>query len=176
MNSYLGALQKQTWLKTFNSLKEAPGNELIKLMYIELIPQTLTPVTIIDFTTTLKVKFKFYHSANNAKITADLLLFNTSGECVFDLASKLFIGNKGLIEGECTIPGNFLNDGAYYFTLYFVHDASADKIYFEECLLFEVADFNENTSRSDKWWGIVRPNFPFTLNAPASSKLTMNKV
>ena len=176
MNCYLGALQKQRWVQTYPSLKDSPGNELIKLMYIELIPQTLTPVSIIDITTTLKVKFRFFHTGNNVKISADLLLFNTSGECIFDLASKPFIGNKGMIEGECTIPGNFLNDGAYYFTLYFVHDASSEKIYFEECILFEVADFNENTSRSDKWWGLVRPDFPFTLNMPENSKLIMNKV
>lgn len=170
MNSYLGALQKQRWLQTFNTLKEAPGNELIRLIYIELIPQTLTSVSIINITTPIKIKFKFHHAVNIAKVTADLLLFNTSGECIFDLASEPFTCNKGFIEGECIIPGNFLNDGVYYFTLYFAHDASTEKIYFEECLLFEVADFNENASGSDKWWGLVRPNFPFTLNAATNSK------
>ena len=75
---------------------------------------------------------------------------------------------KGIIEGECTIPGNFLNDGAYIFTLHFAKDTSSELFSYDECLMFDIADYRESTNWYDKWWGYVRPDFPLVLNAVAN--------
>ncbi len=162
VNSYLGGAQKKSWKQEF-SRENAPGNEYIKILSVELIPHLQDSLSAIDIRTAITVKFKFYNTSNNTNLSTDLLLFTLSGECIFDIPSKPTVYNEGVIEGECTIPGNFLNDGSYYFSLYFVKDTSQELLSYDECLFFEVADYRENVNWYDKWWGYVRPQFPLTL-------------
>jgi lipopolysaccharide transport system ATP-binding protein len=70
---------------------------------------------------------------------------------------------NGLIEGKCTIPGNFLNDGSYYISLVFVKDTTNPLYHFEACLSFDVEDYRKDTAWYGKWQGAVRPAFPVTL-------------
>lgn len=165
VNTYLGALQKKSWKQQYHSLAEAPGNEAIKVVSVELIPHLADPLGVIDIRTALTIKFRFYNYNDDVTISTDLLLFTLSGDCIFDVPSKPTLYKKGYIEGECTIPGSFLNDGSYYFSLYFSKDTSQELFHFEECLFFEVADYRDNINWYDKWWGFVRPNFPLELKA-----------
>lgn len=164
VNEYLSTLHKKSSIKEFSTLNEAPGNDFIRVMYIELIPDLLDPNEILDIRTPLTVKFRFYNASDNIVISTDLLLFTLGGECIFDIPSKPATYKKGFIEGECKIPGNFLNDGSYSFTLHFAKDTSSELFSYEECLMFDIADYRENTNWYDKWWGYVRPDFPLLLN------------
>jgi len=164
MRNYLETLQKKTWNQEYASVDEAPGNNKIRVLSVELIPHFADDSFVLDIRTALTVKFRFFNFGQGVNLSIDLLLFSLSGECIFDIPSKEAVYNQGFIEGECTIPGNFLNDGSYYFSLYFVEDTSKALFSFDECLMFEIADFRENTNWYDKWWGYVRPNFPLLLN------------
>lgn len=163
VNEYLSTLHKKSSIKEFSTLNEAPGNDFIRVMYIELIPDLLDPNEVLDIRTPLTVKFRFYNASDNIVISTDLLLFTLAGECIFDIPSKPATYKKGFIEGECKIPGNFLNDGSYSFTLHFAKDTSSELFSYEECLMFDVADYRENINWYDKWWGHVRPDFPLLL-------------
>jgi lipopolysaccharide transport system ATP-binding protein len=162
INKYLGTLQRKLWKQKWESINDAPGNEHIKVLSVELIPQLPEPFAPIDVRTPLTVRFKFYNTSS-INLATSLLLFTLSGECIFDVSCKPSFYDKGIIEGECMIPGNFLNDGSYYFSLSFAKDNSDCILLFEECLFFDVEDYRENTSWYGKWWGYVRPQFPFTL-------------
>lgn len=164
VNDYLSTLHKKSWIKEYHNIHEAPGNDSIRVMYIELIPDLMDPNDIMDIRTPLTVKFRFYNASDNIVLSTDLLLFTLAGECIFDIPSKPAIYKKGIIEGSCKIPGNFLNDGSYYFTLYFAKDTSSELFSYEECLMFDIADYRESINWYDKWWGYVRPNFPLLLN------------
>lgn len=163
VNEYLSTLHKKSSIKEFSTLNEAPGNDFIRVMYIELIPDLLDPNEVLDIRTPLTVKFRFYNASDNIVISTDLLLFTLAGECIFDIPSKPATYKKGFIEGECKIPGNFLNDGSYSFTLHFAKDTSSELFSYEECLMFDIADYRENINWYDKWWGHVRPDFPLLL-------------
>jgi lipopolysaccharide transport system ATP-binding protein len=163
VSSYLGAAQKKSWKQEFSSLHEAPGNQLIKVLLFELVPHLATPLSPIDIRTPLTVKYKFYNDTDNIILSIGLHLFTLADECIFDISHTPAVYRKGILEGECQIPGNFLNDGAYYFSLIFVRDTSEILYYHEEGLNFEVADFRENTNWYGKWVGYVRPQFPLTL-------------
>jgi len=173
VNTYLGTLQKKSFSQNFTSIEDAPGNDAIKVLSVELIPQLHDPMAPIDIRTALTVKFRFYNFRDDISLSVDLLLFTLSGECIFDIPSGQAIYKSGIIEGECTIPGNFLNDGAYYFSLFFVKDTCEPLLSFDECLSFDVADYRENINWYDKWWGYVRPSFPLTLH-PATSTANIN--
>jgi lipopolysaccharide transport system ATP-binding protein len=162
-STYLGAAQKKSWKQQFSSIAEAPGNHLIKVLLFELVPLLPSPLSPIDIRTALTVKFKFYNSTDNIDLVVGLHLFTLAGECIFDVSHTPAVYKKGILEGECLIPGNFLNDGAYYFSIIFVKDSSEMLYYHEEGLNFDVADFRENINWYGKWMGYVRPQFPLSL-------------
>lgn len=165
VNKYLGAFQKKLWKREW-SCQDAPGNEWLKLLSVELIPHLPHPTAPIDIRTPLTVRFRIYNANNNINLSTNLVLFSLTGECIFDVPSASGDFDEGVVEGECTIPGKFLNDGSYYFSLFFLKDASRALFEFEECLHFDVEDYRENINWYDKWVGAVRPHFPFTLKAP----------
>jgi lipopolysaccharide transport system ATP-binding protein len=96
-------------------------------------------------------------------LNTSVLLFSYSGECIFDLLSPSANCHKGIVEGECEIPGDFLNDGSYYISFNVVKDTSIPLFDLDECLSFDVEDYRENTQYFGKWWGAVRPKFPYRL-------------
>ena len=161
MEQYVGSLQQNKFRTTWDDIGEAPGNEYVRILSLELVPELRSENSVIDIRTALTVKFTIRNQQENVLLNAGLHLFNYAGECIFDVASSPVLCNAGAIQGECHIPGNFLNDGAYYISLIIVQDTSIPLFYYEAGLHFEVADFRENTTWFGKWKGAVRPQFPF---------------
>ncbi|HTJ14905.1 MAG TPA: ABC transporter ATP-binding protein [Dinghuibacter sp.] len=142
----------------------APGNEVIRIKRVELIPQFVGSEAVIDIRTPLDLELEFWYTPPFA---ADLIvgihLFSLAGDCIFDVSSPRTDVSAGVVSGRCAIPGNFLNDGSYYISIVFVNNTTTRLFYFEACLSFEVADYRENTSWYGKWIGHVRPDFPVRI-------------
>ncbi len=164
INEYLNTLHQKNWIRKFAGIKDAPGNDIIRLLYLELLPDFSETLTILDVRTPLTVRFRFYNGLDDIPLAVGVHLFTISGECIFDVSNDPIICKKGIVGGECHIPGDFLNDGSYYISLIFVENSSKQVFYYEEGLSFEVADFRENINWYGKWMGYVRPNFPVFLN------------
>ncbi|MGI4729858.1 MAG: ABC transporter ATP-binding protein [Janthinobacterium lividum] len=167
-NQYLSAFQKRSAAPKFDTVKEAPGNEFIKVLFVDLIPNLPDSSQPISINTALTIRFKFYNFSHQINLTIDLMLYTLLGECVFSVPSQAIVYNEGMIEGECVIPGNFLNDGSYFITLLFVKDTSIYLYNHEACVFFDVADARESENRFDKWPGYVRPNLPILLKTTTS--------
>ncbi len=163
VNKYISNIQKLNIQQSWNNPEEAPGSDLIRFKQVELIPQQVTPGAPLDIRTPFTVKFQFWNYLDNAQLSSGLVLFAYSGECIFDLLSPVATCNVGVVEGECNIPGNFLNDGPYYISINVVRDTSIPLFNFEECLSFELEDYRGGLQYYGKWWGAVRPQFPFQL-------------
>src|SRR5690606_17917336 len=163
VNDYLNTLHKKSWVKQYSSLNEAPVNDFISVMYVELIPDLSDDNEVLDIITPLTIKFRFYNTTNDIMLAAGVHLFTISGECIFDVSDDPILCKKGMVEGECEIPGNFLNNGSYYISIIFVEDSSKQLYYHEECLSFEVEDFRENINWYGQWMGYVRPKLPVRL-------------
>lgn len=168
INQYLGAHQKKLWQQTW-APDEAPGNDKIKVLSVELIPDIPTLGVPLNITNSVTVKFVFENKTDDVNLVAGLHLFTLSGECVFDVSTNPAVYRRGKMEGECTVPGNFLNDGSYYFSIIFVKNTSEPLFYLEECLFFDMEDYRNNTSWFGKWMGYVRPQLPFELKPATSS-------
>lgn len=162
INQYLGAHQLKRWQQEW-SLENAPGNEYIKVLSVKLEPDIPDARVPLNITNALKVKFTFQNNTNDINLVAGLHLFTLSGECVFDVSTPPEFFKEGIMEGECSIPGNFLNDGSYYFSIIFVKNTSEPVYYLEECLYFDMEDYRVNTTWFGKWMGYVRPQFPFYI-------------
>lgn len=163
VTNYLSAYQRKLLKQEWELNENAPGNASIRIQSVELIPHLPSPLAPIDVRTSLTVKFCFYNYGKKINLITGLHLFTLAGECIFDVACSPAIYDEGLMEGECNIPGNFLNDGSYYFSIVFLKDGSQTLYYFEECLHFDMEDYRENTNWYGKWQGYVRPKFPFRL-------------
>ena len=162
INTYLNAERDSVFLKTWDNPEEAPGNEHIRLKKIELIPRLKKKDAVVDIRTPLTVKFELWNFDDAVNLMAGLHLFTLSDECIFDVPTEPEIYYKGIIKGVCEIPGNFLNDGAYYLSLIITKDTSKMLYYFEQILSFEVEDYRE-VAWYGKWMGYVRPKFNFSM-------------
>ena len=110
INQYLGAHQRKLWHQEWQP-ENAPGNEFIRVLPVKLEPDIPELGIPLNITNSLKVKFTFQNNSNDVNLVAGLHLFTLSGECVFDVSTPPSVFKQGLMEGECSIPGNFLNDG-----------------------------------------------------------------
>ena len=124
VNKYISNVQKLNIRQKWDSAAEAPGNDQIRFKEVELIPQQLSPGAPLDIRTPFTVKFQFWNFLDNVQLSSGLVLFAYSGECIFDLLSPMATCQNGIVEGECSIPGNFLNDGPYYISINVVRDTS----------------------------------------------------
>ncbi|MBC3539277.1 ABC transporter ATP-binding protein [Rufibacter sediminis] len=163
INNYIKGVKKFQLHHSWNNLVEAPGNDLIRFKSIRLVPQYSSAEAPLDIRTPLTVKFQFWNLVDGQELSVGLHLFSYGGECIFDVPSPSLPCQKGLVEGECTIPGDFLNDGSYYISLIVVKDTSVNLFYYEECLSFEVEDYRGDIKWFGKWMGAVRPSFPFRI-------------
>src|SRR5204862_1729905 len=106
----------------------------------------------------------FLFLVNNRILNLALHLYSLEGACIFAVASPAVQGARGLWEGVCVIPGDFLNDGAYTISMMIVQDQSLCLYNLDRALSFEIADFREAGAWHGKWPGAVRPkNISFTL-------------
>jgi lipopolysaccharide transport system ATP-binding protein len=170
--SYLNKEKSHNLLQEFDHPETAPGNQYIKIKKVQLQPQYINDLNVIDIRTPLRINFEFgYNGTEDIKLIVGVHLFTLAGECIFDVASKGDYFQKGLIKGECLIPGNFLNDGSYYISIVFVKNTTDRLYYFEECLSFDVEDYREDSAWYGKWIGCVRPNFDVVLQHGKSSEL-----
>ena len=163
VNRYLSGIQQHQLMQQWNDPNMAPGNAMIRMKSVQLIPVQDDVTAPIDIRTTLRLEFEFWNQEEGIDLATGIHLFTQSSECIFDVSSKSATYSKGLIKGNCTIPGNFLNDGSYYISIIFVRDTSVEIFYLNECISFEVEDYRENMNWYGKWMGYVRPNFPVTL-------------
>ncbi len=163
---YLKSEKTQYLQQEFADKASAPGNQYIKIKKVRLQPQYINDLGIIDVRTALNINFEFWYDAEeNADLIINIQLFNFNGDCIFDIASEKCQFRNGLIEGQCSIPGNFINDGAYYVSIAFSKTKTHRLYYFESCLSFDVEDYREDGESYGKRAGVVRPDFPVVLKS-----------
>jgi lipopolysaccharide transport system ATP-binding protein len=173
VNKYLSAYKQKLWKQEW-SAGNAPGNEYVKMLSVELIPQLASTYDMVDIRTPITVRFKFENKKDGINLMTGIHLFTIAQECIFDVCTRPGFYDKGVLEGECVIPGNLLNDGSYYISIIFVRDTHDKLYYFEECLYFDVEDYREGMKWFGKWMGYVRPQLPFTLR-PAGTFISTNQ-
>jgi lipopolysaccharide transport system ATP-binding protein len=170
INTYLTNHQKRLSCQRWDHVENAPGANGVKVNFVELVPHLKDRNEGVDIRTPITVRFRFWNFVQDQNICVGLHLFTVNRECIFDVHSKPQRYKRGLVEGECQIPGNFLNDGSYYFSLIFVKDTSVELFYLEECLSFDVEDYREEMNWYGKWQGYVRPRFSFQMKEYAFEK------
>ncbi|GAB4045230.1 ABC transporter ATP-binding protein [Spirosoma litoris] len=159
--SYLSKVSKTRLRRQWDTPEEGPGNDLVRVRRIELIPDYQEDLTHIDVRTSMTFQFEFWNQMDHANLNLSLHLNSLTGECIFNIGTLSQPYGKGLIAAECTIPGYFLNDGSYTISIMIVKDTVTPLYVMEEGITFDVEDYREGIAWYGKWPGYVRPQFPF---------------
>lgn len=163
VNQYLNSVQRKNLIQLWQEPTHAPGNEYVKIHKVELIPHLDNPDDPLDIRVPFTFRIQFWNYIGNCEFSIGLHLYSLSGDLIFDVPSPSIICERHMIEFECEIPGNFLNDGSYYFSVVIVRDTSIPIFLLEEFIYFELEDYRENINWYGKWEGIVRPKLPFKI-------------
>lgn len=165
INTYLKSQKLGFEQHNYQNPASAPGNEFIRIKKAEIVPQLGAGETTIDLSTALSVNIEFWYTpVKDAKLSLSLMLNTLSGDCVFDISSQhLSFPEGGLMKATCTIPGNFLNDGAYILSVAFVKNNSTLLFDFADQLFFTVEDSQKSVTWYGRRIGFVRPDFPIEL-------------
>lgn len=163
--TYLSKVSRTRLCRAWDTPEEAPGNDLVRIKRIELIPDYPDNLTHIDVRTPMKVRFEFWNMMERANLNLSMHLNSLTGECIFNVGSVSQPFDKGVVSGECTIPGYFLNDGSYTISMMIVKDTVTPLFNMEEGLTFDVEDYREGVAWYGKWPGYVRPQFGFTMDS-----------
>ena len=150
--------------------ENAPGLEKIKVKsaYIKYEGKLLTVKMPFDIVT------EFWCMEEGFPVNVSMHLYDINNTCIFNISTINKSLEKGLHKAVFHIPADFMNDGNYYVSNYFV---TASKSYFvhenansfitsfkpyfiqERANSFEIADDRENTGWYGKWTGAIRPMF-----------------
>lgn len=164
INDYLSKAKKNQYDKEWNTIEEAPGNDLVKIKSIQLIPHFLGDTDVIDVRTPIDILFEFWNLQAVDGINLSMHLYNLKGDCIMNLGTEAKSLGVGIVKGKLSIPGNFLNDDAYYLSVMIIKDFSVLVFNLEEAINFAVEDYRGKTAWHGKWVGAVRPTFMnFTL-------------
>lgn len=149
-----GNYLRQAWAKP----RDAPGSDSVRIKSIELIPQVKGINDPLDVRIPMTIKFQLWLLDEKVRLLTGIHLFTAGGDVVLDVMSPFADYEKGIIEGECAIPGNFLNDGSYYISLIIYSDKWEELYYHRSAITFTVEDYRANEMDFEgKWMGAVRP-------------------
>jgi lipopolysaccharide transport system ATP-binding protein len=151
---------KQVW----QDPTTAPGDSTARLCELSVTApgqewdEPFTVKTPLRLTATIQN----YHP--NALLNFSIVLYNLEGVAIFNTASVPQTFPEGPLEGSFTIPGDFLNDGAYTIRILLVKDTTVAVFDLYDALLFEVLDAGRIGNWYGKVVGAVRPHFDWELN------------
>lgn len=161
IGNYLQREKMQYMEQRFASPSEAPGNDDIRIKSVRAI---VMGKDVADTITPLKISFEFWQENAFDEFVVGIHIYDWSWVCVADIQSPTYKG-KGLISGDCIIPGGFLNHGVYYISFDFIRNKQTQVWSFEACLSFEVQQAGNGYAQ---WIGYVRPAIPVNLNIEKS--------
>lgn len=163
ISTYMSKITKTNLEQTWPNPNKAPGNDMVRVKSIQIIPQYLDNQAHIDVRTPIKIRFEFWNFLDNAALNLSLHLNSLTGEVIFNVGTPSQKFDKGIIVGECEVPGNFLNDGSLSVSMMIVKDTSTVLFNMDEAIIFDIEDYREGTGWYGKWPGAVRPTLPFRI-------------
>jgi lipopolysaccharide transport system ATP-binding protein len=159
LSTSFSALGERVW----RDVRDAPGDEHVRIHRARVRPEEGTPSDPIDVTTPFAVEFEYWNLRAGARLNLSLHIYNEQGVMVFNALpteEPVWQGKPfpaGLFRDVCHIPGNLLNDGAHRIELVVVEDSQA-RFTIDDILAFEVLDVAEGRGGwYERWPGAVRP-------------------
>ncbi len=161
--SYLSKHAREMKEQKWNDPRVAPGNETVRLLYARVSSAAGYDAGFWTEQTPLIMTFRILNSRPDLPLYFNFQVYNQEGVCLFNTASPRQTYPEGIVEGTCTVPGNFLNDSAYSVT-FMVHYMGTPGVGVPDVLSFEIGDSGQrDTAYYGKWIGVTRPKLDWNV-------------
>lgn len=148
--------------KSWESLSDAPGNDMIRVKSVVVKPLGKSD-EFITVETSFLIEILFWNLRFIGLFNISLHLYSSDGTLIFATVSPQHDITKNLMKFICHIPGDLLNDGNYYISIMFVGNHNP-LFFFEEAWHFEIND-KRNIDWFGKWHGLIRPTFEWEISS-----------
>jgi lipopolysaccharide transport system ATP-binding protein len=172
---YLRTNTESGGLREWNDPATAPGNKKIRLAALRLVSNE-SVTGDVDIDKEVAIEVDFWNLLDDSRnLCVNIYLLDGLGNTVLSTGNTTAANSlpddwftqahpAGLFRAVCTLPGNFLNDGLYYVSVYVVSlgpiqiEATA-----EQALSFNVHDTGamREAGGGEDWHGVVRMRLPW---------------
>ncbi len=163
--SYLSKHAHEIKEHRWDDLATAPGNATVRVQYASAEAEAGYDPHYWTVETPLKLTFRFFNYRPDLPLYLNFQVYNQDGVCIFNTASPRQEYPRGMVEGTCGIPGDFLNNSTYTVTFQ-VHYRGTFGVIVEDALVFEINDVGrEGQTYHDygKWSGATRPKLDWKV-------------
>lgn len=140
----------------------APGNHLVRLRAIRLIPQGGTIDRPLDVGTTFDIQIEYDKLKAGGHSNVALYLSNLQGICIFNTGSVPENLPPGRLAANVRIPGHLLNNGTHQLRIMLAVDLSP-QVDVDGVLTFDVHDIERKLPTTGEWPGAVRPDLEWSV-------------
>lgn len=160
--------------RVYENMETAPGNDLIRVKRIMVVPSEGRLEEPITMTTPLRLEFEYWNLRPNVFLNLSLYIFGADGSLLFNTApvhDYKWITEpypKGLFRSVCYLPGYLLNSGTHRVTVLFVEDQARIIYRMDDALVFDVAESAEVRGAATwfgRWPGAVHPKLEWSTEA-----------
>jgi lipopolysaccharide transport system ATP-binding protein len=163
--SYLRSNRGGSLDRKWDDIKNAPGNEQVRLKLARIAPAEGNSSQEITVRTPVVIELQYWNLIQKQLMNISLQLYNDRGTLVFSSASlndpdwRNINFSEGLYRSVCRIPGDLLNNGSYRIDVMFVRNENEIIAVIHDLLSFTVGDSAElRGNYHGQWPGTVRPN------------------
>ncbi len=156
VNAYLSINRREIIEQNWDSRESAPGNSLVRVRRVKLVPIAGTENSFLTVNTQIQVSFELW-ILQPATLNISMHLSLISGDVIFASPSPSIDCKSGLVQFTCNIPGELLNDGIYSLLMMVVKDSSKVIYKMDNAVVFEIHDSERIGHWLGKWPGAVRP-------------------
>ena len=141
---------------TWDSPREAPGGDTVRLRRVAVAANCEDPAAPITVDTPFDIEVEYWNFAPGATLNACVELYNVEEVCVFISFSNPAPNPAGILKAVCKVPANLLNDTLYRVRVVIVKDAG-ERLLAHDSVMFEVHDVERSVAYYGRWGGAVRP-------------------
>jgi lipopolysaccharide transport system ATP-binding protein len=160
---YLREAQGTSEAKEWTDPQTAPGNNLIKVKRVRILPDGDSSAGLLTMQTPLHIETEYWVVKTGAATHLTYHLINDQGIIVLTSGCSPQIRQPGVYKAVCTIPGKLLNSGGYFLKLLIVENENQVAYENDSIASFNVVDAAERKRACmGREPGVVQPPLRWT--------------
>ena len=161
---YLSEAQCSSDTTYWTDPQTAPGNHLIRIKQVRILPDADSPDGLLTMQTPLRIETEYWVVNVGAATHLTYHLLNDQGIVVLTSGCSSKVRQPGVYKAVWTIPGRLLNSGGYYLKLLIVENENQVTYEKDGIASFAVVDATERTHAwTGREPGVVQPPLPWTM-------------
>jgi len=161
---YLRESQGSSETKEWADPQAAPGNDLIRIKRVRVVPGGDVPADLLTMQTPLRIETEYWVVKVGVATHLTYHLISDQGIVVLTSGCPSKVRQTGKYKAVCTIPGNLLNSGSYFLKLLIVENEN--QVTYENQVIASFALVDAAT-RNHAWMGrepgVVQPTLQWSM-------------